>query len=65
MKNGKSSVPNQADSLGKKITEGIQKATQKMIEKAALLDEEVVISRNGKVQRVKAKELVSGLPSAE
>jgi hypothetical protein len=47
------------------IEAGLQKATQQMLIKAALLDEEVVISRNGKVQRVKAKELVSGLPSAE
>jgi hypothetical protein len=47
------------------IEAGLQKATQQMLIKAALLDEEVVISRNGKVQRVKAKELVSGLPLAE
>jgi hypothetical protein len=47
------------------IEAGLQKATQQMLKKAALLDEEVVISRKGKVQRVKAKELVSGLPSAE
>lgn len=58
MKNGKISEKLNINSLEKKLTEGLRKATYKMLEKAALLDEEVVISRDGKVLKIKAKELI-------
>jgi hypothetical protein len=58
MKNGNISEKLKIDSLEKKLTEGLRKATSKMLEKAALLDEEVVISRDGKVLKIKAKELI-------
>ena len=40
------------------IENGLKKAISQMMKKAALLDEEVVISRDGKVLKIKAKELI-------
>jgi hypothetical protein len=40
------------------IENGLRKAIAQMMKKAALLDEEVVISRDGKVLKIKAKELI-------
>ena len=40
------------------IENGLKKAIAQMMKKAALLDEEVVISRDGKVLKIKAKELI-------
>jgi hypothetical protein len=45
------------DELTEKLTNGIRSAVKSMIEKSKKLDEEIVIARNGKVVKIKAKEL--------
>ena len=40
-----------------KITEGVRLSIQRLIEKTKKEDGELVISRNGKVVRIKAREL--------
>ena len=40
-----------------KIAKGVQKAIDKMIERSKLLDESIVISRDGKVVTIKARDL--------
>lgn len=62
MKNiaGKSSVIHENDryeELRNKLTFGINLAIQRMIERSKLLDEEIVIAQDGKVVRLKAREL--------
>lgn len=41
-----------------KILAGVKKAVQKLIEETARRDGELVISKNGRVVRVKAKDLL-------
>jgi len=45
------------DKIFEKITEGVKLAIEHLIEKTKKEDGELVISRNGKVVRVKAREL--------
>ena len=40
------------------IENGLRKAISQMMKKAALLDEEIVVYRDGKVLNIKAKELI-------
>lgn len=40
-----------------KVAKGVQKAIDKMIERSKLLDESIVISRDGKVVTIKARDL--------
>jgi hypothetical protein len=44
--------------LNEKILEGIRKAVRQLYERVAARDGEVVISRDGKVVTVKAKDLI-------
>jgi hypothetical protein len=45
------------DKIFDKVTEGVKLSIQRLIEKTKKEDGELVISRNGKVVRVKAREL--------
>jgi hypothetical protein len=45
------------NALSENILAGVKKAVDNMIEKSKKLDEEIVIARNGKVVKIKAKEL--------
>jgi hypothetical protein len=45
------------DQLADKITEGVKLAIHRLVEKTKKEDGELVISRNGKVVRVKARDL--------
>jgi hypothetical protein len=47
----------EADKILDKITEGVKLSIQRLIDKTKKEDGELVISRNGKVVRVKAREL--------
>ncbi len=47
----------ESDQLIDKITTGVKLAIQRLIERAQKEDSELVISRNGKIVRVKAREL--------
>jgi len=47
----------ESDQLVDKITEGIKFAIQRLIERTKKEDGELVISRDGKVVRVKARDL--------
>lgn len=49
----------QSDPLVDKITAGVKLAIQRLIERTKKEDGELVISRNGKVVRVKARDLKS------
>ncbi|MBY0433641.1 MAG: hypothetical protein K2U26_05990 [Cyclobacteriaceae bacterium] len=51
--------PVENDQLIEKITEGVNRAIQRLIEKTKKEDGELVISRNGKVMIVKARDLQS------
>ncbi len=42
-----------------KILEGIQKAFEKLVQKAAKNDEELAFMENGKIQLVKARDLLN------
>ena len=47
----------ETDKILDKITEGVKLSIQRLIEKTKKEDGELVISRNGKVVRVKARDL--------
>jgi hypothetical protein len=47
----------EADKILDKITEGVKLSIQRLIDRTKKEDGELVISRNGKVVRVKAREL--------
>lgn len=47
----------EARQLSEKITKGVQLAVKRLIEQTKKEDGELVISRNGKVVRVKARDL--------
>ena len=47
----------ESDQLADKITEGVKLAIQRLIERTKKEDGELVISRDGKVVRVKARDL--------
>jgi hypothetical protein len=47
----------ESDPLLEKITEGVKLAIHRLVEKTKKEDGELVISRNGKVVRVKARDL--------
>jgi hypothetical protein len=49
--------PLQRDPLIDKITEGINLAIRRMIERTQKEDGELVVSRNGKVVRIKARSI--------
>ena len=40
-----------------KVADGVRKSVQKMIERSKLLDESIVISSDGKIRTVKARDL--------
>lgn len=46
-----------SDPLEKKITKGVKLAIRRLIEKTKKEDGELVISKNGKVVRIKARDL--------
>ncbi len=46
-----------SDQLVDKITEGVKLSIKRLIERAKKEDGELVISKNGKVVRIKAREL--------
>ncbi len=46
-----------SDELTEKLTAGIRSAVKSMIEKSKKLDEEIVIARDGKVLKIKAKDI--------
>lgn len=50
---------NDSDQIIEKITEGVKLAVKRLIEKTKKEDGELVISRNGKVMKVKARDLKS------
>ena len=60
LKFGKNYKPMKLDTAKQRemIENGLRKAISQMMKKAALLDEEIVISRDGKVLKIKAKELI-------
>ncbi len=45
------------DKIFDKVTEGVKLAVRRLIEKTSKEDGELVISRNGKIIRVKARDL--------
>ncbi len=47
----------ESDQLVDKITEGVKLSIQRLIERTKKEDGELVISRNGKVVRIKARDL--------
>ncbi|HTH55875.1 MAG TPA: hypothetical protein VL728_07490 [Cyclobacteriaceae bacterium] len=47
----------EADKLIDKVTEGVKLSIQRLIEKTKKEDGELVISRNGKVVHIKARDL--------
>jgi len=47
----------ESDQLADKITEGVKLAIQRLIERTKKEDGELVISRDGKVVRIKARDL--------
>ena len=49
--------PTESDQLIDKITAGVRLAIQRLIERTAKEDGELVFSRGGKIVRVKAREL--------
>ena len=50
----------ESDQMVAKITEGVKLAFQRLIERTKKEDGELVISKNGKIVRVKARDLNSG-----
>ena len=50
-------TPSESDQLLDKITEGVKLAIQRLIERTKKEDGELVISRDGKIVRVKARDL--------
>ena len=53
----------ESDKLFNKITYGVQLAIYRLIEKTKKEDGELVISRNGKIERVKARDIKTEPPS--
>ncbi len=49
--------PAESDQLVAKITEGVKLAVRRLIERTKKEDGELVISRDGKIVRVKARDL--------
>jgi hypothetical protein len=49
--------PAELDELEKKVTKGVKLAIRRLIEKTREVDGELVISKNGKVVKVKARDL--------
>ena len=49
--------PAESDELLAKITEGVKLAIQRLIERTKKEDGELVISRDGKIIRIKARDL--------
>lgn len=49
--------PEESDQLVAKITEGVKLAVRRLIERTKKEDGELVISRDGKIVRVKARNL--------
>ena len=47
----------ESDQLAQKITEGVQLAIKRLIERTKKEDGELVVSRDGKIVRVKARDL--------
>ncbi len=47
----------ESDQLAQKITEGVQLAIKRLIERTIKEDGELVVSRDGKIVRVKARDL--------
>jgi len=47
----------EADQLADKITEGVKLAIQRLIERTKKEDGELVISKDGKIVRIKARDL--------
>lgn len=47
----------ESDELVKKITEGVQLAVKRMIEQTKKEDGELVFSKNGKIVKIKARDL--------
>lgn len=60
LKFGKNYKPMKLDTAKQRemIENGLRKAISQMMKKAALLDEEIVVYRDGKVLNIKAKELI-------
>ena len=60
LKFGKNYKPMKLDTAKQRemIENGLRKAISQMMKKAALLDEEIVVYRDGKVLNIKVKELI-------
>ena len=46
--------------LTKKIAEGLQKSFDKLVKEKAQANQELIFSENGKIVRIKAKDLLKG-----
>jgi hypothetical protein len=51
--------PTESDQLVDKITAGVKLSIQRLIEQTKKEDGELVVSRNGKILKIKARELKS------